>query len=61
MVRDGIEQLHETSQPGGPDLNTSEELIANLDETTAHYLKLTAGADGSFALSNPRNGHSKQY
>ena len=61
MPRDGIPQLHETSRPGGPDLNTSEPLIANLDDTTAHYLKLTARADGSFVLLNPRNGHTKEY
>ena len=61
MPRDGIPQLHETSRPGGPDLNTSEPLIANLDDTTAHYLKLTARADGSFVVLNPRNGHTKEY
>ena len=61
MPRDGIPQLHETSRPGGPDLNTSEPRIANLDDTTAHYLKLTAQADGSFVLLNPRNGHTKEY
>ena len=61
MPRDGVEQLYETSRPGGPDLNTSEPFIANLDESTAHYLKLTAQADGSFELENPRNGHAKGY
>ena len=61
MPRAGIPRLHETSRPGGPDLNTSEPLIANLDDTTAHYLKLTARADGSFVLLNPRNGHTKEY
>ena len=61
IPRDGIPQLHETSRPGGPDLNTAEPLIANLDDTTAHYLKLTARADGSFVLLNPRNGHTKEY
>ncbi len=61
IPRDGIPQLYETSRPGGPELNTSERLIANLDDTTAHYLKLTARADGSFVLLNPRNGHTKDY
>ena len=61
MPRDPIPQLYETSRPGGPGLNTSEPLIANLDDTTAHYLKLTARADGSFVLLNPRNGHTKEY
>jgi competence protein ComEC len=73
MPRDASRGVHETSPPGGPDLNTSELLIANLDDhpqvgdlgvlddTTAHYLKLTARADGSFMLLNPRNGHTKEY
>ena len=61
MPRDGNLGLYETSRPGGPDLNTSEPRIANLDETTAHYLKLTARADGSFVLLNPRNGYTKEY
>ena len=61
MPRDPIPQLYETSRPGGPGLNTSESLIANLDDTTAHYLKLTARADGSFVLLNPRNGHTREY
>ena len=73
MPRDASRGVHETSPPGGPDLNTSELLIANLDDhpqvgdfgvlddTTAHYLKLTARADGSFVLLNPRNGHTKEY
>ena len=59
MPRDGIPQLYETSRPGGPGLNTSEPLIANLDDTTAHHLKLTARPDGSFVLLNPRNGYTK--
>lgn len=62
MPRNPISQLYETSRPGGPDLNTAEPLIANLDDTTAHYLKLTVSAGGgSFALLNPRNGHTQEY
>ena len=61
LPRDGNLRLYETSRPGGPDLNTSQPRIANLDETTAHHLELTARADGSFALSNPRNGYTKEY
>ena len=61
LPRDGNRRLYETSRPGGPDLNTSAPRIANLDETTAHYLALTARADGSFVLSNPRNGYTQEY
>ena len=61
MPRDGIPQLHETTRPGGPNLNTAESFIANLDDTTAHHLELTARMDGSFVLANPRNGQTKTY
>ena len=41
--------------------NSSEQLIANPDETTAHYIKLTARADGSFTVTNSRTGYHKDY
>jgi beta-lactamase superfamily II metal-dependent hydrolase len=52
-------QIH-TAVAAGPE-NTSEPLIANLDDTTAHYIKLTARRDGSFTVTNSRNGHTKTY
>ena len=52
-------QLH-TAVAAGPD-NTSEPLIANLDDTTAHYIKLTARRDGGFMVTNSRNGQTKTY
>ena len=36
-------------------------MFTRLDETTVHHLELTAGADGSFVRSNPRNGFTKEY
>jgi hypothetical protein len=51
----------ETSENGGKDLNVSEEFIANLNETTAHYLKISARQDGGFVVSNPRSGLKKEY
>jgi competence protein ComEC len=43
-------------------INSPEELIANMDEgTTAHPLRLTALADGSFRIANSRTGFSKAY
>jgi beta-lactamase superfamily II metal-dependent hydrolase len=51
----------ELSESGGPALNVAPEFIANLDETTAHYLKVTARSDGSFIVTNPRTGRSKAY
>jgi hypothetical protein len=54
-------RLLETSDPGGPDLNTSEELIANPDDTTEHYLRVVAREDGSFTVMNSRNGRMREY
>jgi len=43
------------------ELNSPANLIANLDESTAYYLKVTARADGSFTITNSRNGYHKDY
>ena len=43
------------------DLNSPEQFIANPDETTAHYIKVTAQPDGSFTVTNSRNGYHKEY
>ena len=56
----------EKGQPGGPDLNAPEQFIANLDETNpehspAYFLKISVRQDGSFVVTNARNGHSKEY
>ncbi|MGE3511857.1 MAG: ComEC/Rec2 family competence protein [Vicinamibacterales bacterium] len=61
LPRPGVAGLRETSDPGGPDLNTQDALIANPDDTTAHPLRISARVDGSFSVRNPRNGHSKDY
>jgi hypothetical protein len=47
-------KVHET-------LNTPEPLIANMDERTAHPIRLTAFQDGRFIVVNARNGHQKTY
>ena len=56
---------YEKSDPGGKDLNTPEQFIANLDEppthTPAHFIKLSARADGRFVVTNSRNAFSKEY
>ena len=61
VPRPGIVRLLETSDPGGPDLNTSEELIANPDDTTEHYIRVVAREDGSFTVMNSRNGRMREY
>lgn len=52
-------QLHYSVDAG--DLNQPAPMIANLDESTAHYIKLTAQRDGSFTITNGRTGQTKNY
>jgi beta-lactamase superfamily II metal-dependent hydrolase len=61
MPRKGTPQLHEGAEQGGKDVNTAESMIANLDDSTAHYLKVSVAADGAFTVTNSRNGYSKEY
>jgi competence protein ComEC len=57
--------FHESVETGGPEYNAPENLIANLDEAAAHTpayaIKVAAQQDGSFAITNQRNGFSKDY
>ena len=53
-------QLH-FSVAAGKELNGADALIANLDESAAHYLKLTAQRDGSFAVTNSRTNETRRY
>jgi competence protein ComEC len=55
-----IWQLHRAVNAGA-DHNAPEPFIANLDETTAFGIKLSAERDGSFTVVNARNGQSKRY
>ena len=44
--------------------NSPEEFIANLEGTPGHpghYIKLSARTDGSFTITNERNGFTKAY
>jgi len=52
-------QLHASADAGGS--NYPAQYIANLDETTSHWLKLVARQDGSFRVFNPRTGEWKSY
>ena len=38
-----------------------EPMIANLDESTAHYIKLSAQRDGSFTVTNSRTKETRTY
>jgi competence protein ComEC len=54
-------QLH-FAIAGGKEANAPDPLIANVDETgTSFYLKVSASADGSFTVFNPRNKYMKTY
>jgi beta-lactamase superfamily II metal-dependent hydrolase len=53
-------QLHYAKNASAGE-NSAEALIANLDESTAHWIKLSANAEGSFVVTNSRNGHTKTY
>jgi competence protein ComEC len=56
-----IWQLH-FADAGGSEHNTTDPFVANVDEAdTGFYLKLTAHADGSFEVFNPRNKYEKTY
>ena len=52
-------QLHRTEQPGA--VNMPDVQIANLDTTTAAWLKVSAKRDGSFSITNGRTGQTISY
>jgi len=61
MPRKGTAALHEAADQGGKDVNTTEQFIANLDDTTGNYIKASVRQDGSFVVANPRSGLTKEY
>ena len=56
---DDVWQLHRSTNPGAE--NFGDDRIANLDETTAHWIKLSASPEGSFRVVNGRTGAEKPY
>jgi len=52
-------QLHRSANAGVT--NFADDRIANLDETTGHWLKLSASADGSFRVTNQRTAVTRNY
>ena len=65
IIRDspGLEDLWQLhyAVDGGADHNVAETFIANIDDTTAHEIRISAQRNGSFEVTNGRNGHSKMY
>jgi competence protein ComEC len=52
-------QLHRSQNPGAQ--NFADDRIANLDESTGHWIKASASEDGSFTVTNGRTGATKSY
>ena len=62
----GLEDLWQTAlvtEGGEKDHNSAEQYIANLatPPPALSYIKLSANRDGSFTMTNSRNGFTKQY
>ena len=61
---EGIWQGHLSLLDKDPAHNTSEDMIANLEETAdckGNWIKASVGQDGKFTVTNGRNGFSKTY
>jgi len=56
---EGAWQLHTSINTGV--VNLPESQSANLDETTAHWIKVSANQDGSFTVTNDRTGVTKPF
>ena len=53
-------QLH-YAVDAGKDVNMPDAMIANLDESAAHGIKLSAQRDGSFTVTNGRTNETRRY
>ncbi len=56
---EGAWQLHRSMHDGA--INLAESQIANLDETTAHWIQVSAQESGVFTVTNRRTGLTKAY
>jgi competence protein ComEC len=52
-------QLHYSIEAAAE--NMPQPMIANLDESAAHYIKVSAQRDGSFTVTNARTNQTKSY
>jgi glucose/arabinose dehydrogenase/beta-lactamase superfamily II metal-dependent hydrolase len=57
---EGFWQLH-YAVDAGKDHNVDEAMIANPDESAAHYIKVSARRDGTFTVTNSRNNLTRTY
>lgn len=61
---EGVWQAHRSLLDPDPEHNTAEESIANLGETEAtggHWIRASASRNGTFTMTNSRNGFSQRY
>ena len=59
-----IWQAHYSTENAAAQDNSPEQFIANLDGAVGHvghYIKFSARPDGSFTVTNSRNGFTKEY
>jgi competence protein ComEC len=54
-----VYQLHRAEAGGAA--NVVDTRVANLDESTAHWIKVSANKDGSFKVTNGRTGQNTVY
>ena len=55
-------QLHKNERPDGDLNNTPDEYIANLENVTGNYLKLSVEPDGtSYTVTIPSNLHQRIF
>ncbi|HME00228.1 MAG TPA: MBL fold metallo-hydrolase [Terriglobia bacterium] len=57
---EGFWQLHYAAD-GGPANNVASDFIANQDNIDGKWIKLSADPDGTFTVTNSRNGRSERY
>lgn len=60
----GFQDLWQVHHAEIADHNPPEDFIANLDATAGHpghFMKMSARPDGSFTMTNGRNGFTKEY
>jgi competence protein ComEC len=58
----GLEDLWQIHSAVAADAhNVAENFIANIDETTGNELTIAADRNGSFSVTNTRNGQTKRY
>jgi len=61
---EGIWQEHLSLLDRDPRHNTSDDMIANLDDTAeckGNWIKASVARNGTFTVTNSRNGFSKTY